>query len=155
VPGKNLNTAATLSRAPVDTFEGKDQFFPTDVEAFVNAVMDNFLPATKQRLEPYKEAQEDDPVSQQVRLYCQQGWPTKNSVKPEISPYWNYKEFLTECKGLLMYGHRIKVPKSLQRETLKRIHKGHQGIELSGGNNIIGMVARCEYTDGTYGSAVS
>ncbi len=33
------------------------------------------------------------------------------------------------CNQLLMYGHRIVVPKSLQEETRLKIHAGHQGIE--------------------------
>ena len=39
------------------------------------------------------------------------------------------EERLTECKQLLMHGQRIVIPRSLQRETLKKIHEGHQGIE--------------------------
>ena len=127
VPGKNLYTADTLSRAPVAGFE--DESFQQEVETFVDNVVEQSLPATKQRLAAYKEAQESDPVCQQVTLYCRQGWPTKNTVRPEVAPYWKFKEFLTECKGLLMYGHRIVVPASLQRETLNKLHEGHQGIE--------------------------
>ncbi len=107
----------------------EDEPFQTDVESFINNVVENNLPATKQRLDAYKDAQEHDSVCQQVRQYCQQGWPIKNSVEPEIAPYWKYKQFLTVCKGLLMYGQRIVVPKVLQKETLQKIHEGHQGIE--------------------------
>jgi len=88
-----------------------------------------------------QEAPENDPVSQQeVGLYCQQGWPTKNSVKLEFASYWNNKEFLMECKVLLMYGHRIVVPikKNLEENPQKTLRV------LSGKNNIIGMVARYE-----------
>ncbi len=109
--------------------EVEDEPFQTDVESFINNIVENNLPATKQRLDAYKDAQEHDSVCQQVRQYCQQGWPIKNSVEPEIAPYWKYKQFLTVCKGLLMYGQRIVVPKVLQKETLQKIHEGHQGIE--------------------------
>ena len=36
---------------------------------------------------------------------------------------------LTSKDGLLLYHQRIVVPRALQRETLNRIHEGHQGIE--------------------------
>lgn len=36
---------------------------------------------------------------------------------------------LTLCDDLLMYGNRIVVPRSLRRQTMQKIHKGHQGAE--------------------------
>ena len=36
---------------------------------------------------------------------------------------------LTVHNQLLLYNHRIVVPKSLQSETIQRLHEGHQGIE--------------------------
>ena len=128
VPGKDLYTADTLSRAPVAGMESEEKSLQEEVEMFVDAVQSS-LPATKQRLDAYKQAQEQDSVCLQLMQYCQQGWPQKDLVRQDVTPYWKSKEFLTECNGLLMYGHRIVVPKSLQRETLQKIHTGHQGIE--------------------------
>ena len=96
---------------------------------FVNAVVNYSPPASKQRLDVYKQAQSNDRVCQQLVGYCRHGWPKKPSVTPETAPYWKSKEFLSECDGLLMYGQRIIVPESLRRVTLQRIHAGHQGIE--------------------------
>ena len=61
---------------------------------------------------------------------CRQGWPRKRSLRPDIVPYWNVRAFLTVCGRLLMYGHRIVVPKSLQKETMQRIHAGSQGVDV-------------------------
>ena len=36
---------------------------------------------------------------------------------------------ITFCDDLLLFGSRIVVPKSLQAETLQKIHHGHQGIQ--------------------------
>lgn len=129
VSGKNLYTADTLSRAPVAEMETEDKLLQEELEMFVDSVVHCSLPATKQRLDAYRQAQEQDGVCQQLTEYCRKGWPNKHSVRPDVAPYWKSKEFLTECDGLLLYGHRIVVPKSLQRETLQKIHSGHQGIE--------------------------
>ena len=56
VPGKNLHTADTLSRAPVS--KGDDDSLQEEVEAFVNGVVEHSLPATEQRLNTYRCAQE-------------------------------------------------------------------------------------------------
>ena len=44
-------------------------------------------------------------------------------------PYWKARGELTVHDGLLLYGRRIVVPKSLQRETLLKIYEGHQGMQ--------------------------
>jgi len=129
VPGRHLYTADTLSRAPVAESEPDDNSLQEEVEAFVNSVVERSLPATEQRLDAYRHAQEQDPVCQQVTEYCRQGWPRKRPSRPDIVPYWNARALLTVCGRLLMYGHRIVVPKSLQKETMQKIHAGHQGIE--------------------------
>ena len=46
-----------------------------------------------------------------------------------ITPYWKVRGSITVHDGLLLYNQHIVVPRSLQRETLDRIHEGHQGIE--------------------------
>ena len=53
----------------------------------------------------------------------------KGLVTLEMAPYWKVRASLTVCNQLLMYDHRIVVPKSLQEETKQKIHAGHQGIE--------------------------
>ena len=125
VPGKLLYTADALSRAPMAETE-KD---PLDVEAFVENITQFIMPASKERLDEYRQAQKDDPVCTQVREYCLKQWPSKKFVSAEISPYWKEKNNLSVCNDLLMFGNRIVVRKSLQCETLTKVHTGHQGIE--------------------------
>ena len=127
VPGKHLYTADTLSRAPVAG--DVDDTLQKEVEVFVNAVVERSLPATEQRLNTYRCAQEQDPVCQQFIEHCRKGWPRKGLVKPDIAPYWKVRGSLTVCNRLLLYDHRIVVPKSLQEETKQKIHAGHQGIQ--------------------------
>lgn len=65
----------------------------------------------------------------QVRHYCKTGWPKKSLISQEVVPYWKTRSNLTICSNLLLYNLRIVVPKSLQQETLQRIHSGHLGVE--------------------------
>ena len=53
-------------------------------------------------------------------------------IDPNIKPYWNFR---TRAQGdlaigddVLLCGVRIAVPEELKKETLKKLHEGHQGI---------------------------
>ena len=127
VPGKLLYVADTLSRDPIPS-QNPDPL-QEEVETFANSVTKLSLPATKERLETYRQSQEQDPVCSQVREFCKSGWPEKQLISQELAPYWKAKDRLTICDGLLLYNSRIVVPKQLQKETLQRIHTGHLGIE--------------------------
>lgn len=94
----------------------------------MDSVVEHSLPITEQRLKIYQQAQEQDPVCQQVMEFCQHGWPRKEMVTPDIAPYHKARSSLTVYKQLLMYNHRIVVLTSLQEETKNKIHAGHQGI---------------------------
>ena len=127
VPGKLLFTADALSRAPMS--ETADGLLQDEVELFVEGMTQTSLPATPARLEEYSKVQEEDPVCSQIRQYCTSQWPLEKFIPPEISPYYQHRTNLTLCGNLFLYNNRIVVPRSLRRETLKRIHCGHQGIE--------------------------
>ena len=60
--------------------------------------------------------------------YCQKRWPTKHEVIAELKPYWVVRNAFTIKQGLIMYNCCIVVP-ILQKETLKKLHQEHQGIE--------------------------
>ncbi len=96
----------------------------------MNSVTKLSLPATKQRLDAYCQSQEQDPVCTQVREFCRTGWPNKPHIPQEKMPYWKVKSSLTICGNLLLYNSRIVVLKSMQDETLQKIHAGHIGIEV-------------------------
>ena len=127
VPGKLLYTADTLSRAPLreesDPQTLQKQY---EVESFINTITSN-LPASQQRLQVYQKAQAADPICSRVTTYCRSEWP-KCCNDSELKPYWTVRGNLTLHDDLLLYGGRIVVPKQLQKETLMKIHTGHQGI---------------------------
>ena len=127
VPGKLLFSADAFSRAPVaSTGDGE---LEEVAEEYVDTVTSHSLPITEKRLEVYRQEQEKDHVCALVREYCRSGWPDKGAVQPEVAAYWRARGALSECNGVLLFADRIVVPKSLQKETLAKIHEGHQGIE--------------------------
>ena len=76
-------------------------------------------------MKEYVQAQSSDDVCSSLKRFCQQGWPAKNSLNPDLKLYWEsrHKFTLDSSHGLLLYGTRIVVPRSLQSETLEKIHR--------------------------------
>ena len=89
------------------------------------------LPATPPKLETYRQAQINDLVCARVREYCKSQWPGRDSIKSAVKPYWKVRGSLSLCDNLLLYNHRIVVPPALRRETMMKLHEGHQGVERS------------------------
>ena len=52
----------------------------------------------------------------------------KNSVEKSVIPYWHKRSHLSIGNDILLHGSQIVVPHSLRKETLEKIHHGHQGI---------------------------
>ena len=126
-PGKNLHTADTLSRAPLPSTEEEK-----DLGEQAELLMETYialLPASKERLEVYRSAQQSDQTCSTLMQYCRSGWPDECSVDPVIRPYWEARGELTMGEGLLLCGGRIVVPEAMQAETLQKLHQGHQGIQ--------------------------
>ena len=127
VPGKELYTADTLSRAPISSHLTENALTQQQLAKLCMATTISHLPASNQRLETYRQAQSTDPICQQILKYCREGWPDKRQVDPSVKAYWEAQGELTESNGLLMYGQRMVVPKALQTETLSKLHQVHQG----------------------------
>lgn len=128
VPGKELYTADTLSRAPVNNHSTQDLLTQQELAELCMMSTISHLPASDQRVDVYKEAQSNDPTCQEILKYCREGWPNKSQLDPQLKPFYEAQGDLTEGDGLLMYDRRIVVPKSLQTETLQKLHEGHQGL---------------------------
>ena len=126
VPGKYLYTADTLSRAPVHSYV--DSTLGELAELTMEACIAH-LPAGQNRLREYQEAQASDMLCSLVIKYCCTSWPVKGKVDEALDPYWKAQGALTLHRNLLLHGTRIVVPASMQRETLAKLHEGHQGIE--------------------------
>ena len=86
------------------------------------------LPASDARLQQIMEAQEEDPVCRQIKVYCSEGWPDKYSLSDAMKPYWSSRGELSVVQNILLKASRIVIPSSTRLEILDKIHEGHQGI---------------------------
>ena len=126
IPGKNLTVADTLSRAPVSMSSASDEL-RAEAETLVRAVMQG-LPATEQRLEEIRQAQDEDEICQRLKTYCEKGWPERCRVEGALKPYLPVASKLTIQDGLLVRGNWIVIPTLLRLDILERLHSSHQGI---------------------------
>ena len=118
--------ADALSRSSLPTTG--DSSTQSEVKTFIEAVTST-LPAAVPRLEAYRKCRQSDKVCSKVRQYWQEGWPERHLIEPDIRPLWNARASLTLHQALLLFNQRIVVPPALQKETLDKIHEGHQGIQ--------------------------
>ena len=69
-------------------------------------------------LENMKQSAENDPTYQQVKTAVINGFPkNRQNADPAILPYWNIRDELSIDQALIMYGHRIIIPKDERKET--------------------------------------
>ena len=128
IPGKLLYTADALSRATNQDAPSPDQITSQDeVESYIDAVVSH-LPASRDRFQQYCDAQHSDATCSQVIAWCKTKWPENHAVKGDLKPYWQLREELSCYNDLLLFRDCIVVPKELRRQTIEKIHQGHQGI---------------------------
>ena len=110
VPGKDLITADTLSRAPVvESQQPEDKSFQYECQADVTAVM-SALPVTDKRLLESKQAQADDATCQNIQEFSMHEWPDKAKLGSEENLYLQVSADLTIQNGLLLKGSRLVIP---------------------------------------------
>ena len=123
-----MYTADTLSRAPTISTEN-DNSLEEEAE-YLMEMCTAYLPASKKRLDQYCIAQTSDLTCSAIVNYCRHGWPKdKHNVPVAIKPYWDVRGELSVYNNPLIYGNRIVVPLTLRKETLQKLHQGHQGIQ--------------------------
>ena len=126
VPGKELYTADTLSRAPV-TNANVIEDLTGEVDVFANVVMQG-LPATDSRIDEIRQHQLEDETCQEISKYAREGWPEKENLKGMVRHYWPYRAQLTLVNNLFLYESRMVIPSALRQDVLEKLHEGHQGI---------------------------
>lgn len=127
VPGKKLIIADTLSRAPSGTQEKNEKDFESETTAFVDMIMKG-LPVSNKRLDEIREKQASDPITSELSILSQEGWPNKSKIRREIIPYWSMRSEFSVTDGILMKGTCIVIPSVMQRDIINRLHEAHQGI---------------------------
>ena len=127
VPGKDLVIADALSRAPLAKPTTTDESFQSEVDAYLNTIIET-LPASEKQIENILRHQKGDEICQQLISYCTSTWPNKADIPGPVKAYYPVATELTVVNGLLMRGNRIVIPLALQVEILDKLHAGHQGI---------------------------
>ncbi|XP_056107597.1 uncharacterized protein K02A2.6-like [Rhinichthys klamathensis goyatoka] len=121
---KLMYLADTLSRAP-------DTQVQPDSENDTFGVMSINYISTARLVELRKHTAEDD-VLQDLSTVIQQGWPIKeHGVWPTVRPYFPYRDELAVENGIVMKGHKTVIPRSLQREYIEIVHRGHPGLDAT------------------------
>lgn len=116
------------SRAPSSS-EQHDTRLQEEAEVVMEVCVAHLFASTE-RLFEYQRQQAEDHICSTIINYCRTGWPEKNDVGADLGPYWKARGELTVDKNnLLLYGKCIFVPKSLQKQTLEKLHTGHQGVK--------------------------
>ena len=123
VPGKNLEIADALSRAPSGRPEEIDRQIETESDAYVHSVVNN-MPASDKRMAEIRKDQKADATCSRLMKYCTDGWPESEKT----GPYWAIASELSIYDDILMRGSRMVIPMSLRESILQKIHDGHQGI---------------------------
>lgn len=119
--------ANTLSQVPITTDSNSP--FTAKRSRVVQSKCYQLLTGKYHHHETYKTAQDVDPECSKVKEYCLSRWPSQKDIQPELMPYWKMRNFLNLHENLLLYNSRIVVPTALRKETLDKIHTGHQGTE--------------------------
>jgi len=79
VPGIDLVIADALSRAPLVKPTPTDESLQSEVEVYLNTVIDT-LPASEKQIKNILRHQKADEICQQLVSYCTSTWPSKANI---------------------------------------------------------------------------
>ena len=117
-PGKELIFADYLSR--IRPTQGKE----IQLERTIHTIQ-----ISPNQLEKVKCATDADSELITLREQIVAGWPLKTDVVPKcIRAYYSMKDYMSIKDGVIFYGGRMVVPRSMYNFYLQRIHEGHLGI---------------------------
>lgn len=127
VPGRDLSTADTLSRAPTSASTAEDHLLQEESDAYIQYTLQN-IPETGNGLAEIRRQQEKDEVCRKLVTYCSTTWPDKSRLRGKMKKYYSVAGELSVQDGLLLRGCRLVIPEALQGRVLNQLHEGHQGI---------------------------
>jgi transposase InsO family protein len=83
------------------------------------------------KLESLRQETKTDPVLAKLTQIIQDGWPSTASELPkDLKSFWSLKDYLSIEDGIILKGHQVLVPTSLQEDILEQLHSQcHQGVE--------------------------
>jgi hypothetical protein len=124
VQGKRLEIADYLSRAynPTDKSETKN--------VHLNQIISNIPALPDVMMERIKVETGKDRILQDLYTTIMDGWPDrKSNVSIDLTPYYDIRDCLAVENGIIVYGERVLIPKSLRHEVKQKLHVPHLGAE--------------------------
>ena len=120
VPGKEMYIADALSSMQSENTNRMVTVPEEEKNIYVDSVLDS-LPVSDMKLMEIKEAQDEDPVCQQIKNYCLEGWPDKFRLNDALKPYWSARRDLIVVHGILQKSRRIVVLSAMKLQILDKI----------------------------------
>lgn len=96
IPGKNMATADTLSRAPCEDASSEGMLNPAEVSSFVLGAIST-LPASEDLLQRIRKLQREDQDCASLFKYCEDGWPSKSKLSWNLKPFFGEQGDITVC----------------------------------------------------------
>ena len=129
VPGKDMEDADALSRAPHKQPTREDHIMNEEIACYVNEVVSQ-MPATTPYLTKIKRETKRDTDLQLLTSVMSTEWPKSRQLCPApIQAFWDSRHDLTTIDGMIVKGTRIVIPKSMHRDVLQKLHNAHQGMD--------------------------
>lgn len=121
------NSADALSRLPLSVEHknvNSDEL--AWVGTYLHCIKESSAPIDCEQI---KAETQKDHVLKKVYHFIMCGWPSFLSEEDsELRAFFQRREELTVEMGVIMWGYRVVVPKSLQEFILKELHSSHLGI---------------------------
>jgi hypothetical protein len=122
IRGKQNPVADCLSRVPRNVTTISNEY--KEEGKYIN------FPATSNRLpidmETIATATKEDKELLQIIRYVTGKWP--HEVETTIKPYFHRRNKISYEKGVLLWGYRIIIPKTLREQLLNELHSAHFGM---------------------------
>ena len=108
-PGHDIPVPDTLSSAYLPNSDIEDESLEYQVHLLINN-----LPVSQPKLKEIQDATFKDPILQQLQQFILDGFPnSKNSMPPELMPYFQFRSELSIAEGTVFKGDKIVIPSSL------------------------------------------
>lgn len=116
--GLDMGNVDALSRLPLEEETGIDavciSYFNNSTELPVDGTT-------------IQKSSKQDPILSKVYGYILDGWP-KSKLPNDFTIYFKNRNLLNTENKLMYYGHRVVIPKVLQKSVLMSLHENHTGI---------------------------
>lgn len=122
VPGKQMQVADTLSRAPSESKIDTDYL---DQNLRVHSI----IATTEENNLRLLAAISEDATLEKLKVYTSNGWPShKSNASSLVKNFWQYRNEIYIHDNIIFYKKRLVIPESLKAEFLTLLHKAHQGV---------------------------